>query len=81
MAGIHHLNLETARLKISYTGIQYTPVDSIATVSTPQVVSQSARAFKSGVNVPNLRTGSALQLGATAAQISALPMSIPAAFG
>ena len=43
--------------RISYTGIQYTPVDSMATVSTPQATSQSAKACRSGVNVPNLRTG------------------------
>ena len=67
--------------RISYTGIQYTPVDSIATVSTPQAVNQSARACRSGVKVPNLRTGSAVRSGATAAQISSLPISRPAALG
>ena len=67
--------------RISYTGIQYTPVDSMATVSTPQAVNQSAKACRSGVKVPNLRTGSAVRSGGTAAQISSLPMSRPAALG
>src|SRR5712691_8205192 len=40
----------------SKSGIQYTPVDSIATVSMPQRVSQSARATSSAVNAPKVRT-------------------------
>jgi hypothetical protein len=42
----------------SYTGIQYTPVDSIAALVMPQMTSQSAICCRSPVNVPHLRTGS-----------------------
>ena len=41
----------------SNRGIQYTPVDSIATVSTPQAWSQSAKALRSTVKLGNSRTG------------------------
>src|SRR5262249_56847017 len=41
--------------KMSHTGFQYTPVDSIATWVTPHSRSQSAIANKSRVNVLNLR--------------------------
>src|ERR1700674_3104301 len=65
----------------SNTGIQYTPVDSIATVSTPQVLSQSARALRSTVKLENSRTGSSSRSGGTATKWDALPISIPAALG
>ena len=52
----------------SYTGIQYTPVDSNATVSTPHASSQSAIAFKSSVIAPNSRTDSSTRCGGTATQ-------------
>jgi hypothetical protein len=42
----------------SNTGIQYTPVDSTATVSTPRLTSQAASAFRSSVIAPTSRTGS-----------------------
>ena len=44
-------------------------------------ITDAASACKSGVKVPNLRAGSAIQSGGTAAQISSLPISSPAAFG
>src|SRR5215211_8698704 len=62
-------------------GIQNTPVDSMATVSIPQATNQATSACKSGVNVANTRTGSASRSGGTAATISALPISRPAALG
>src|SRR6266508_544999 len=62
-------------------GIQNTPVDSIATVSIPQATNQATSACKSGVKVANTRTGSASRSGGTAATISALPISRPAALG
>ena len=65
----------------SNTGIQYTPVLSIATVSTPHATSQSASACKSGVKVLNLRTRSGVRSAGTHAQISRVPISSPAAFG
>ena len=50
----------------SYSGIQYTPVDSIATVSTPHASSQSARRCRSTVKLWNSRTGSSSRSGGTA---------------
>jgi hypothetical protein len=38
------------------TGFQYTPVDSMAAWVTPYSASQSARANKSAVMVPKVRT-------------------------
>src|SRR5215471_877313 len=49
--------------RIWNSGIQYTPVDSMATVSIPQDVSQSANRWKSSVNVGNDRTGSGSRSG------------------
>src|SRR6058998_2828360 len=65
----------------SYNAIQYTPVDSMATVSTPQASTQSAMAFKSTVKLANSRTGSSSRSGGTATKCDALPMSMPAALG
>src|ERR1700674_217977 len=65
----------------SNKGIQYTPVDSIATVSTPQALSQSARALRSTVKLGNSRTGSSSRSGGTATKWEPLPMSMPAALG
>ncbi|CAE6873442.1 hypothetical protein R69658_08266 [Paraburkholderia aspalathi] len=65
----------------SNTGIQYTPVDSIATVSIPQALSQSAMALRSVVKLANSRTGSSSRSGGTATKWDALPMSMPAALG
>ena len=65
----------------SNKGIQYTPVDSIATVSTPQASSQSAKALRSTVKLGNSRTGSSSRSGGTATKWDALPMSMPAALG
>jgi hypothetical protein len=52
--------------RISHSGIQYTPVDCIATVSIPHCSSQSANAVRSAVKHPKVRTGSAARLGGTA---------------
>src|SRR5262249_51498318 len=64
--------------KIWQTGIQYTPVDSMATVSMPQWFNQSASSCRSAVKVANFRTGSGSRLP-TSTQISLPPTSIPAA--
>lgn len=55
-----------ARSSTSNAGIQYTPVDSIATSRTPHESSHSAIASRSAVNVPNLRTGSSKRAPSTA---------------
>src|SRR5258708_9016770 len=62
-------------------GIQYTPVDSIASGVTRQATNQASRACKSGVKVPKHRTGVASRSAGTQAQISLAPMSSPAALG
>jgi len=43
--------------RISNSGIQYTPVDSSATVVTPHCSSQSVKRSRSSGKVPNTRTG------------------------
>ena len=63
------------------SGIQYTPVDSIATVSTPQLVSQPASLYRSEVNALNSWTGRSSRSGGTATKWLSAPTSIPAAFG
>src|ERR1700680_2539265 len=65
----------------SNNGIQYTPVDSMATVSTPQALSQSASALRSIVKLGNSRTGASSRSGGTATKWDPLPISIPAALG
>src|SRR5258706_1079775 len=65
----------------SNTGIQYTPVDSIATVSTPHALSQSAMRSRSAVKLGNSRTGSSSRSGGTATKCAAVPVSRPAALG
>jgi len=67
--------------RTSYTGIQYTPVDSIATVVTPQLTGHRAISFRSSVNVGKTRTGFSSRSAGTATKISRAPMSIPPAFG
>ena len=56
-------------------GLQYTPVDSSATVSRPHASSQSAIAFKSPVMAPNSRTGSSAARRGTATQWLDAPVS------
>src|SRR5215467_14076376 len=53
----------------------------MATVSTRQCCSQSARACKSWVKLGNERTVSISRSAGTATKISVAPMSIPPAFG
>ena len=55
-----------ARSSTSNTGIQYTPVDSIATSRTPHEASHCAIVSSSAVNVPKLRTGSSNRAPSTA---------------
>jgi len=49
-----------------YNAIQYTPVDSMATVSMPQAASQLASACRSAVKLSNRRTGFGSRSGGTA---------------
>src|SRR5579863_107170 len=63
------------------SGIQYTLVDSMATVFTPHCLSQSAKAYRSCVKLGNERTFSAARSHGTAKKISVAPISIPAASG
>jgi hypothetical protein len=51
---------------MSYTAIQYTLVDCIATVRIPHCFSQAAIAFSSAVVQPKRRTGWLSRLGGTA---------------
>ena len=51
-------NLQTLLFKHLVHRIQYTSVNSSATISTPHASSQSASAFRSSVIVPNSRTDS-----------------------
>ncbi len=67
--------------RIWYTGIQYTLVDSIATERIPHCSSQSARTWRSRVNVGKLRTGCGSRSAATATYNSLAPTSMPAASG
>src|SRR5450631_3811758 len=53
----------------------------MATVSTPQALSQSARALRSTVKLGNSRTGCSSRSGGTATKWDALPMSTAAALG
>src|SRR5216684_9331733 len=65
----------------SNSGIQYTPVDSMATVSTAHAESHSAKASRSSVKALNSRTGWSSRSGGTATKWLAEPTSIPAALG
>src|SRR6516162_2049054 len=66
---------------MSYTGIQYTPVASIATLMTPHATSQSARRTRSPVKVRKDCTGQGSRSGGTATKCSADPQSMPATLG
>ena len=66
----------------SYSGIQYTWVLSMATVSMPSSCSQSTSCVSSGVVVPKVRTlGLAPGLAGQQTQCSVLARSMPAACG
>ena len=52
--------------KMSYSGIQYMPVDCKATVCTPQFCNQSASRCRSAVKHSNRRTGCKSRSGRTA---------------
>jgi hypothetical protein len=67
--------------RISNRGIQYTPVDSSATVVTPHGSSPSVKRSRSSGKVANTRTGFSSRPGGTATNISRAPTSTPAAFG
>src|SRR6516165_903559 len=54
---IDQIDSEAAPFQELVSGIQYTPVDSMATVSTPHAVNQSAIASRSTVKAPKGRTG------------------------
>ena len=62
------------------SGIQYTPVDSMTTVSTPHWASQSARRYRSAVKASNSRTGCSARSAGTATKWLVAPTSMPAAF-
>ena len=62
------------------SGIQYTPVDSMTTVSTPHSVSQSAKRYKSAVKAANSSTGCSARSWGTATKWLVAPTSMPAAF-
>src|SRR5271170_3131676 len=66
---------------MSNTGIQYTPVDSMATLVMPHLPSQSAMRSKSSVKVSKLRTGCASRSAGTATYTFVAPTSRPAALG
>ena len=62
------------------SGIQYTPVDSMTTVSTRHSTSQSAKRYRSAVKAANSRTGSSTRSAGTATKWLVAPTSMPAAF-
>ena len=62
------------------SGIQYTPVDSMTTVSTPHSVSQSAKRYRSAVKASNSCTGCSARSAGTATKWLVAPTSMPAAF-
>ena len=62
------------------SGIQYTPVDSMTTVSTRHSSSQSAKRYRSAVKAANSRTGSSARSEGTATKWLVAPTSMPAAF-
>src|SRR5436305_393997 len=75
------LGLSPRCSRISNSGTQYTPVASIATVVAPQLISHSASACRSSVNVPNVRTDSGSRSSRTDTTCPSDPASIPAASG
>ncbi len=60
------MEVDDSAVRISNTGIQYTPVDSMAIVVIPTLRSHSARRCKSPVKLRNVRTGSSLNSAETA---------------
>jgi hypothetical protein len=81
LARINEPDCQAALLEYLVDGVRYTPVDSSATVSTPQASSRSAIACSSPLVVPNPRTGWSQAGRGTATQWLDAPTSIPAAFG
>src|ERR1022692_2643363 len=72
----HTSNLSSA--STCPNGIQYTPVDSIATLRMPHCFSHAAICRRLSVKLSKQRTGSASRSAGTATKISVAPISMPA---
>jgi len=66
---------------VSYSGTQWIPVDSIATVVMPMASNHRAIDFRSLVKLENFRTDSSSSSAGMAAIWNRLPMSLPAERG
>ena len=75
--GVHQHHLEAPFFQHPNSGIQYTPVDSMTTVSTPHSVNQSARRYRSAVKASNSRTGCSARSAGTATKWLVAPRQCP----